>query len=72
MSILSSSEGNILDDETAVSAISNSKAMAVDIGTKQQVAQLTEQKIDHARAGKACTQAVKWCTIVMKLYRGLL
>jgi dynein heavy chain len=49
--VLSSSEGNILDDETAITAISSAKAVANDIGQKQLVADKTEKKIDEARAG---------------------
>lgn len=49
--MLSTSEGNILEDETAITAISSAKAVANDIAQKQLVADKTEKKIDEARAG---------------------
>lgn len=52
IAVLSSSEGNILEDETAINVISSSKALSNEIGHKQQVAERTEKKIDEARAGK--------------------
>lgn len=45
--VLSSSEGNILEDETAIAVISSSKALANDIAHKQQVAERTEKQIDQ-------------------------
>eukprot|EP00878_Enallax_costatus_P032417 GHUV01035625.1.p1 GENE.GHUV01035625.1~~GHUV01035625.1.p1 ORF type:complete len:437 (+),score=126.79 GHUV01035625.1:1963-3273(+) len=51
IAVLSSSEGNILEDETAIDVISSSKALSNEIGHKQQVAERTEKKIDEARAG---------------------
>jgi dynein heavy chain len=47
--VLSSSEGNILEDETAINVISSSKVLSNDIATKQEVAARTEKKIDAAR-----------------------
>lgn len=49
--VLSSSEGNILEDETAINVISSSKVLSNDIAHKQTVAEKTEKKIDEARAG---------------------
>uniref|UniRef100_A0A383V949 AAA+ ATPase domain-containing protein n=1 Tax=Tetradesmus obliquus TaxID=3088 RepID=A0A383V949_TETOB len=51
IAVLSTSEGNILEDETAINVISSSKALSVEISHKQQVAERTEKKIDEARAG---------------------
>jgi dynein heavy chain len=51
IAVLSHSTGNILEDETAINVISSSKALSVDIHTKQVVAAKTEKKIDEARAG---------------------
>lgn len=51
IAVLSTSEGNILEDETAINVISSSKALSVEISHKQQVAERTENKIDEARAG---------------------
>jgi dynein heavy chain len=49
--VLSSSEGNILEDETAIDVISSSKTLSVDIAEKQKIAEKTEVKIDEARRG---------------------
>lgn len=51
--MLSSSEGNILEDETAINVISSSKLLSNEIAHKQSVAEKTEKKIDEARAGGA-------------------
>lgn len=47
--ILSTSEGNILEDETGVNVLSSSKVLANDIAQKQAVADVTEKLIDKAR-----------------------
>lgn len=49
--VLSSSEGNILEDETAINVLNSSKAISTDIKAKQAVAFETEAKIDETRAG---------------------
>ncbi|KAM6178382.1 dynein axonemal heavy chain 7 [Rhynchocyon petersi] len=51
LEVLSSSEGNILEDETAIKILSSSKALAVEISQKQEVAEETEKKIDATRMG---------------------
>ncbi|XP_063744092.1 dynein axonemal heavy chain 7 [Eleginops maclovinus] len=51
LEVLSSSEGNILEDETAVKILSCSKVLANEISEKQAVAEVTEQKIDETRMG---------------------
>ena len=67
MEVLSSSEGNILEDETAIEILSSSKKLANEISEKQvnilhyilstsllllkAIADETEQKIDTARMG---------------------
>ncbi|XP_061578914.1 dynein axonemal heavy chain 7 [Cololabis saira] len=51
LEVLSSSEGNILDDETAVEILSCSKVLANEITEKQAVAEETEIKIDETRMG---------------------
>lgn len=51
LEVLSSSEGNILEDETAVKILSCSKVLANEITEKQAVAEKTEQKIDETRMG---------------------
>ena len=47
--ILSSSEGNILENETAINVISSSKQLSNEIDVKQQIAKKTEKQIDEAR-----------------------
>jgi dynein heavy chain len=47
--VLFSSEGNILEDETAVGILSSSKELSADILAKQSVAVVTQQKIDENR-----------------------
>ncbi|KAH9558616.1 hypothetical protein CY35_06G017100 [Sphagnum magellanicum] len=49
--VLSSAEGNILEDETAINTISSSKALSVEIAEKQKTSVVTEAKIDMARQG---------------------
>lgn len=49
LGVLSSSEGNILEDETAVQILSSSKVVANEIQEKQIVAEATEKSIDAAR-----------------------
>jgi dynein heavy chain, axonemal len=48
--VLSSSEGQILDDEEAVNVLQSSKILADEISEKQKVSDETEKKIDDARA----------------------
>lgn len=49
LEILSTSEGNILEDETAIKVLSSSKILSEDIQAKQEVAAATEKEIDAAR-----------------------
>ncbi|XP_051998583.1 dynein axonemal heavy chain 7 [Xyrauchen texanus] len=51
LEVLSASEGNILEDETAVEILSSSKVLANEISEKQAIAEVTEQKIDQTRLG---------------------
>ncbi|KAM8856216.1 dynein axonemal heavy chain 7 [Spinachia spinachia] len=51
LEVLSSSKGNILEDETAVKILSCSKVLANEITEKQAVAEVTERKIDETRMG---------------------
>lgn len=44
-----SGEGNILENETAVLALSSSKVLANDINEKQAIGEVTEKQIDTAR-----------------------
>ncbi|KAJ8968033.1 hypothetical protein NQ317_017170 [Molorchus minor] len=49
LEVLSSSEGNILEDETAINILSSSKILSAEIQEKQKVAAETEIEIDFAR-----------------------
>ncbi|KAK6624385.1 hypothetical protein RUM44_011244 [Polyplax serrata] len=49
LQVLSSSEGNILEDETANQILTSSKVLSEEIQAKQKVAVVTEEEIDHAR-----------------------
>jgi len=49
--VLQTSQGNILEDESAINVLSNSKALANTIAAKQEVAEVTEKQIDEARQG---------------------
>ncbi|KXJ28065.1 dynein heavy chain 7, axonemal [Exaiptasia diaphana] len=51
LEVLSSSEGNILEDETAINVLSSSKVLANEISEKQAIAEETEIKIDTTRMG---------------------
>lgn len=51
LEVLSASEGNILEDETAIKILSSSKALANEISEKQAVAEETEKQIDATRMG---------------------
>eukprot|EP01135_Chromosphaera_perkinsii_P007265 Nk52_evm73s745 gene=Nk52_evmTU73s745 len=51
LEVLSSSSGNILEDETAISVLSESKKLAKEISEKQEIADKTEIKIDETRNG---------------------
>jgi dynein heavy chain len=51
LKILSNSEINILEDETAIDILSSSKVLAKEIGEKQAIADKTEKQIDEIRAG---------------------
>jgi len=50
LKVLSSSEGNILEDEEAVKILSASKVLSDEISEKQKIADITEEKIDNTRA----------------------
>lgn len=51
LEVLSSSEGNILEDETAIKVLSSSKVLSNEISQKQEVAEETEKKINKTRQG---------------------
>lgn len=54
LEVLSTSEGNILEDETAIQILSSSKVLANEISSKQAVAEVTEKLIDKARLEYTC------------------
>jgi len=49
--VLSSSQGNILEDEQAVEVLSSSKILSEEIAAKQLIASATEEEIDTTRSG---------------------
>lgn len=51
LEVLSSSEGNILEDETAIRVLSSSKVLSEEISEKQKIASVTENEIDETRMG---------------------
>ncbi|XP_015175416.1 PREDICTED: dynein heavy chain 3, axonemal [Polistes dominula] len=51
LEVLSTSEGNILEDETAIKILSTSKVLSEDIEAKQNAAAKTAGEIDQARDG---------------------
>ncbi|CAB4069325.1 DNAH [Lepeophtheirus salmonis] len=51
LKVLSTSQGNILEDETAIRILSSSKVLSEEIEAKQEVASKTEKEIDRTRDG---------------------
>ncbi|XP_056119629.1 dynein axonemal heavy chain 3 [Rhinichthys klamathensis goyatoka] len=51
LEVLSSSEGNILEDEAAIKVLSSSKVLSEEISEKQKIAIVTENEIDETRMG---------------------
>ncbi|XP_069860475.1 dynein axonemal heavy chain 3 isoform X1 [Dipodomys merriami] len=51
LEVLSQSEGNILEDETAIKVLSSSKQLSEEISEKQEIASVTETQIDETRMG---------------------
>ncbi|KAG8513614.1 Dynein heavy chain 3, axonemal [Galemys pyrenaicus] len=51
LEVLSLSEGNILEDETAIKILSSSKLLSEEISEKQKIASITETQIDETRMG---------------------
>ena len=48
---MSFSQGNILEDETAIKVLSSSKVLSEEISAKQEIATATEIQIDETRNG---------------------
>lgn len=51
LEVLSSSQGNILEDETAIQILSSSKTLSEEISAKQAIAEETQAKIESTRLG---------------------
>ena len=51
LSVLSSSEGNILEDDSAITILTDSKKLAKTIEEKQLIAEKTALEIDETRSG---------------------
>jgi dynein heavy chain len=49
--VLSASEGNILDDQSAIDILSSSKVISDEIAAKQVIADATSKKLDEIREG---------------------
>nr|KAG5713480.1 hypothetical protein BaRGS_025028 [Batillaria attramentaria] len=49
LEVLSSSQGNILEDEAAIKILSSSKVLSEEISAKQEIAAATEKEIDETR-----------------------
>lgn len=60
--VLSTSEGNILEDETGVQVLSSSKQLANDIQEKQASSEITEKSIDEAR--EEYSSIAVYCTVL--------
>ncbi|KXZ49087.1 hypothetical protein GPECTOR_23g2 [Gonium pectorale] len=53
LQVLSTSQGNILEDATAIQILSEAKAVSNEIQVKQEAADLTQKAIEEARKGYA-------------------
>jgi len=62
LQVLSESEGNILDDQTAIDVLSSSKVLSDEIAQKQVVADATAERLDRTREGYVPT-AVRASTL---------
>ncbi|XP_065826535.1 dynein axonemal heavy chain 3-like isoform X2 [Oscarella lobularis] len=51
LEVLSTSEGDILEDESAIQILSSSKTLSEEISEKQKIATATEKEIDETRNG---------------------
>ena len=51
LEVLSSSQGNILEDETAIQILSSSKTLSEEISAKQEIAEKTQIEIETTRQG---------------------
>ena len=51
LEVLSSSQGNILEDETAIQILSSSKTLSEEISAKQEIAEKTQVEIEATRQG---------------------
>ncbi|KAJ3297193.1 Dynein heavy chain 3, axonemal [Borealophlyctis nickersoniae] len=51
LAILSTSQGNLLEDESAINALTSSKVLSDDIAQKQKISEETEKQIDITRQG---------------------
>ena len=63
---MSSSEGNILDDATAIETLDDSKRLSNTIEEKQKDARVTEVRIDEARKGKYIKIKPRQC--ILEIY----
>ena len=61
--VLSGAEGNILENETAITVITASKTLSNDINQKQQIAQRTEKKVCYPARLKRWPFGLHLCNI---------
>ena len=66
LKVMSSSEGNILDDATAIETLDDSKRLSNTIEEKQKDARVTEVRIDEARKGKYIKIKPRQC--ILEIY----
>ena len=65
LQVLSASQGNILEDETAIQILSTSKVLSEEIAEKQRISGETEAEIDKTRLGSqfVCTRIVDYTLV---------
>ncbi|KAI8929129.1 dynein heavy chain domain-containing protein [Entophlyctis helioformis] len=68
LQILSSAEGNILENETAIEVLSSSKVLSVELFDKQRIAEETERKIDETRESNSIVMSNKSILLYYSLY----
>ncbi len=58
--VLSASKGNILEDEGAITVVSDAKALGTDIAEKQRAADETRSQIEEARRSGPALHILKF------------
>ncbi len=68
LKVLSSSQGNILEDETAIHILSSSKVLSEEIAVKQKVASETELEIDQVTISSTFYARLFCTKVFLQLY----